>query len=154
MCSLFDCPRDRSARGQPKAGPSFTNEYAWEVILWLDFTIFYIFRSSSVGALTPLDISIRYPAFFESRLGDGLQMSFIFMQSISQVYSESNQNPQQKGSGKNDHTSSSLTQARLGVSRIYKLIRGNRISRNKFMTSIVRKFDNPTWSGSVISFLM
>nr|VDC85382.1 unnamed protein product [Brassica rapa] len=96
----------------------------------------------------------KYPAFFESRLGDGLQMSFIFMQSISQVYSESNQNPQQKGSGKNDHTSSSLTQARLGVSRIYKLIRGNRISRNKFMTSIVRKFDNPTWSGSVISFLM
>ncbi|KAL0728050.1 hypothetical protein Bca4012_024143 [Brassica carinata] len=96
----------------------------------------------------------KYPAFFESRLGDGLQMSFIFMQSISQVYSESNQNPQQKGSGKTDHTSSTLTQARLGVSRIYKLIRGNRISRNKFMTSIVRKFDNPTWSGSVISFLM
>ncbi|KAF8090173.1 hypothetical protein N665_0483s0012 [Sinapis alba] len=96
----------------------------------------------------------KYPAFFESRLGDGLQMSFIFMQSISQLYSESNQDPQQKGSGKNDHTSSTLTQARLGVSRIYKLIRGNRISRNKFMTSIVRKFDNPTWSGSVISFLM
>ncbi|CAA7031303.1 unnamed protein product [Microthlaspi erraticum] len=89
----------------------------------------------------------KYPAFFESRLGDGLQMSFTFMQSISQ----------QKGSTnmpvKNDQTST-LTQARLGVSRIYKLIRGNRISRNKFMTSIVRKFDNPTWSGSVISFLM
>ncbi|KAL1205894.1 Sister chromatid cohesion protein SCC2 [Cardamine amara subsp. amara] len=100
----------------------------------------------------------KYPAFFESRLGDGLQMSFIFMQSISQVTSEANQNLQQKGStnmsGKNDQTSSTLTQARLGVSRIYKLIRGNRISRNKFMTSIVRKFDNPTWSGSVISFLM
>ncbi|CAN8236312.1 unnamed protein product [Cochlearia groenlandica] len=100
----------------------------------------------------------KYPAFFESRLGDGLQMSFIFMQSISQVTSEPNQNPQQKGStnmsGKNDQTSVSLTQARLGVSRIYKLIRGNRISRNKFMTSIVRKFDNPAWSGSVIPFLM
>ncbi|KAJ0232572.1 Sister chromatid cohesion protein SCC2 [Hirschfeldia incana] len=96
----------------------------------------------------------KYPAFFESRLGDGLQMSFSFMQSISQIDSESNQNPQQKGLGKNDHTISTLTQARLGVSRIYKLIRGNRISRNKFMTSIVRKFDNPTWSGSVISFLM
>lgn len=84
-------------------------------------------------------------------------MSFIFMQSISQVTSEANQSLQQKGSAnmyaKNDNTSSTLTQARLGVSRIYKLIRGNRISRNKFMTSIVRKFDNPTWSGSVISFL-
>ncbi|XP_019090431.1 PREDICTED: nipped-B-like protein B [Camelina sativa] len=99
----------------------------------------------------------KYPAFFESRLGDGLQMSFIFMQSISQVTSEPNQSLQQKRStnmsGKNDHTNSTLTQARLGVSRIYKLIRGNRISRNKFMTSIVRKFDNPTWSESVISFL-
>jgi cohesin loading factor subunit SCC2 len=99
----------------------------------------------------------KYPAFFESRLGDGLQMSFIFMQSISQVTSEPNQSLQQKGStnmlGKNDHASSTLTQARLGVSRIYKLIRGNRVSRNKFMTSIVRKFDNPTWNGSVISFL-
>lgn len=84
-------------------------------------------------------------------------MSFIFMQSISQVTSEANQSLQQKGStnmsAKNDNTSSTLTQARLGVSRIYKLIRGNRISRNKFMTSIVRKFDIPTWSGSVISFL-
>ncbi|CAH2072676.1 unnamed protein product [Thlaspi arvense] len=97
----------------------------------------------------------KYPAFFESRLGDGLQMSFNFMQSISQVTSESKQKGSTNmASGKIDHTSSSLTQARLGVSRIYKLIRGNRISRNKFMTSIVRKFDNPTWSGSVISFLM
>ncbi|XP_019084191.1 PREDICTED: nipped-B-like protein [Camelina sativa] len=99
----------------------------------------------------------KYPAFFESRLGDGLQLSFIFMQSISQVTSEPNQSLQQKSStnmsGKNDHTNGTLTQARLGVSRIYKLIRGNRISRNKFMTSIVRKFDNPTWSESVISFL-
>ncbi|ESQ41527.1 hypothetical protein EUTSA_v10012417mg [Eutrema salsugineum] len=94
----------------------------------------------------------KYPAFFESRLGDGLQMSFIFMQSISQVTSESNQIPQQKGS--TNTPGNGLTQARLGVSRIYKLIRGNRISRNKFMASIVRKFDNPTWSGSVIAFLM
>lgn len=48
----------------------------------------------------------------------------------------------------------SLIQARLGVSRIYKLIRGNRVSRNKFMSSIVRKFDNPSWTNSVIPFLM
>lgn len=100
---------------------------------------------------------IRYPAFFESRLGDGLQMSFIFMQSMSESFSE-NSNPKvqsrtpNNGKGKSD--GSSFSYARLGVSRIYKVIRGNRASRNKFMTSIVRKFDTPGWHNSVVSFLM
>lgn len=44
--------------------------------------------------------------------------------------------------------------ARHGVARIYKLIRGNRISRNRFMSSVVHKFENPTCSDSVIPFLM
>lgn len=44
--------------------------------------------------------------------------------------------------------------ARHGVARIYKLIRGNRISRNRFMSSIVHKFETPTCSDSVIPFLM
>lgn len=48
----------------------------------------------------------------------------------------------------------SFTHARLGVSRIYKLIRGNRISRNKFMASVVRKFDTPSWGDLVGPFLM
>ncbi|XP_010550011.1 PREDICTED: nipped-B-like protein B isoform X2 [Tarenaya hassleriana] len=105
-----------------------------------------------------MNMNEKYPAFFESRLGDGLQMSFIFMRSMSHVPQGANQNPQHKGcstdmNGKSDN-SNSLTQARLGVSRIYKLIRGNRVSRNKFMSSIVRKFDNPTWSDTVVPFLM
>ncbi|XWS40976.1 hypothetical protein CRYUN_Cryun17cG0041500 [Craigia yunnanensis] len=99
----------------------------------------------------------RYPAFFESRLGDGLQMSFIFMRSISGNARENlNEKSQFKLpenlKGKSD--AGSLTQARLGVSRIYKLIRGNRVARNKFMSSIVRKLDNPSWNDSVIPFLM
>lgn len=49
---------------------------------------------------------------------------------------------------------SSFSYARLGVSRIYKVIRGNRASRNKFMSSIVRKFDTPAWHNSVVTFLM
>lgn len=49
---------------------------------------------------------------------------------------------------------SSSMHARLGVARIYKLIRGNRISRNRFMSSVVHKFEMPTWSDSVIPFLM
>lgn len=44
--------------------------------------------------------------------------------------------------------------ARHGVARIYKLIRGNRVSRNRFMSSVVNKFEMPTWSDSVIPFLM
>ncbi|KAL1338205.1 sister chromatid cohesion protein SCC2 [Arachis hypogaea] len=102
-----------------------------------------------------MNMNEKYPAFFESRLGDGLQMSFIFMQSISTASENGNQKIPSKipVSGKGKPETVSLAQARLGVSRIYKLIRGNRNSRNKFMSSIVRKFDNPKWSHSVIAFL-
>ncbi|OVA07915.1 zinc finger protein [Macleaya cordata] len=99
-----------------------------------------------------MNMNEKYPAFFESRLGDGLQMSFRFIQSmtLSLEYSKG------KGSGnmKGKSDSSSFTYARLGVSRIYRLIRGNRISRNKFMSSVVRKFDSPSCNESLIPFLM
>ncbi|GAV65698.1 Cohesin_HEAT domain-containing protein/Nipped-B_C domain-containing protein [Cephalotus follicularis] len=104
-----------------------------------------------------MNMNEKYPAFFESRLGDGLQMSFIFMQAISGSAPEAqNLEFQSKVSGnmRGKSDSGSFNQARLGVSRIYKLIRGNRISRNKFMSSIVRKFDSPSWSDSVTPFLM
>lgn len=104
-----------------------------------------------------MNMNEKYPAFFESRLGDGLQLSFIFMQSIYSMHSENlSQKLQSKTAGnlKGKFEVGSLTQGRLGVSRIYKLIRGNRVSRNKFMSSIIRKFDNPIWNDSVIPFLM
>eukprot|EP00257_Ricinus_communis_P019908 XP_015579021.1 sister chromatid cohesion protein SCC2 [Ricinus communis] len=104
-----------------------------------------------------MNMNEKYPAFFESRLGDGLQLSFIFMQSISSASPENlNQKLQSRAAGniKGKPEGGSLTQARLGVSRIYKLIRGNRVSRNKFMSSIVRKFDNPSWTSSVVPFFM
>ncbi|XP_065855579.1 sister chromatid cohesion protein SCC2 isoform X2 [Euphorbia lathyris] len=103
-----------------------------------------------------MNMNEKYPAFFESRLGDGLQLSFIFMKSVCGVSAENlNQKAQSRASGnKGKPEGGSLTQARLGVSRIYKLIRGNRISRNKFISSIVRKFDNPSWTDSVVAFLM
>ncbi|KAJ1398768.1 Zinc finger, PHD-type [Sesbania bispinosa] len=102
-----------------------------------------------------MNMNEKYPAFFESRLGDGLQMSFMFIQSISGSSENVNHKTQSKipVSGKGKPEADSLTQARHGVSRIYKLIRSNRISRNKFMSSIVRKFDNPSWSKLVIAFL-
>ncbi|KAL9669245.1 hypothetical protein QQ045_006788 [Rhodiola kirilowii] len=91
----------------------------------------------------------KHPSFFESRLGDGLQTSFTFIQSLSHC-SQSKGSLNTKGKSEND----SSAYARLGVSRIYKLIRANRISRNKFMSSIVRKFDTPSGNGSFVSFLV
>ncbi|XP_026436301.1 sister chromatid cohesion protein SCC2-like isoform X3 [Papaver somniferum] len=83
----------------------------------------------------------KYPSFFESRLGDGLQMSFFFIQSMTL---RSVEYPKEKGSGiiKGKADGNSFNLARLGVSRIYRLIRGNRISRNKFMYSVVHKFES------------
>lgn len=121
----------------------------------MEHVVSYVPLRLKLFVIANLKHLFRYPAFFESRLGDGLQMSFIFMQSICVSPDDSNHKVQSKVSisGKGKSETDSLTQARLGVSRIYKLIRGNRISRNKFMSSIVRKFDNPTWSKSVIAFL-
>lgn len=103
-----------------------------------------------------MNMNEKYPAFFESRLGDGLQLSFNFIRAMSDNFLNSNSKLQSKGSenvkGRSDDAS--FANARLGVSRIYKLIRGNRVARNKFMSSVVRKYDNPSWSGTVIPFLM
>ncbi|XP_022144453.1 sister chromatid cohesion protein SCC2 isoform X2 [Momordica charantia] len=103
-----------------------------------------------------MNMNEKYPTFFESRLGDGLQMSFMFIQTISRGSDNGNQKIQSKASSnlKGRSDGSSLTQARLGVSRIYKLIRGNRVSRNNFISSIVRKFDSPRMNDSMIPFLM
>ncbi|XP_048494464.1 sister chromatid cohesion protein SCC2 isoform X2 [Beta vulgaris subsp. vulgaris] len=97
-----------------------------------------------------MNMNEKYPAFFESRLGDGLQLSFNFIRSMSEN-SEIQQKVAENLKGKYDAL---FVNTRIGVSRIYKLIRGNRVSRNKFMSSVIRKFDNPCWSESVVPFLM
>ncbi|KAH6830353.1 PHD finger family protein [Perilla frutescens var. hirtella] len=104
-----------------------------------------------------MNMNEKYPAFCESRLGDGLQLSFIFIRTMSGGAPEMSNNKSQAKlfnniKGKSDMGSSTI--ARHGVARIYKLIRGNRISRNRFMSSVVHKFETPTWSDSVIPFLM
>ncbi|KAL4184364.1 hypothetical protein AMTRI_Chr10g225240 [Amborella trichopoda] len=101
-----------------------------------------------------MNMNEKYPAFFESRLGDGLQMSFNFMQSrAASLAASQNQN---KGPGNlkgrfEDIISASM---KLGISRIYRLIRGNRVSRNKFMSSVVRKFDSGNNQQSSLPFLI
>ncbi|KAK1306486.1 hypothetical protein QJS10_CPA10g01957 [Acorus calamus] len=88
----------------------------------------------------------KYPSFFESRLGDGLKMSYIFIESLVRDRNRTN------GKGKPDNGTFAF--ARLGISRIYRLIRGNRISRNNFMSSIIRKFESGSWNHSSIPFLI
>ncbi|KAK9699362.1 hypothetical protein RND81_08G169500 [Saponaria officinalis] len=103
-----------------------------------------------------MNMNEKYPAFFESRLGDGLQLSFNFIRSMNTNSGNLNPSVQYKVAenlkGKSEDIS--FVNARLGVSRIYKLIRSNRVSRNKFMSSVIRKFDNPCWSATVVHFLM
>ncbi|KAL0450479.1 UNVERIFIED_CONTAM: Sister chromatid cohesion protein SCC2 [Sesamum latifolium] len=102
-----------------------------------------------------MNMNEKYPAFCESRLGDGLQLSFIFIRTMSGGNPEFSNPAQDRlfNNMKGKSEVSSSMHARLGVARIYKLIRGNRVSRNRFMSSVVHKFEMPTWSDSVIHFL-
>ncbi|PKU66619.1 sister chromatid cohesion protein SCC2 isoform X2 [Dendrobium catenatum] len=93
-----------------------------------------------------MNMNEKYPSFFECRLGDGLQMSFKFIQSIAKNVGSNN------ARGKFDAVV--IAHIRQGISRIYRLIRGNRISRNKFMHSIVRKFESGYGYIPSVSFLL
>ncbi|ONM51056.1 PHD finger family protein [Zea mays] len=90
-----------------------------------------------------MNMNEKYPLFFESRLGDGLQMSFKFFESIvsnHKMAANIKSNP--------------IAFVKPGISRIYRLIRSNRNSRNKFVHSIVRKFESDSRSRSTVSFLV
>ncbi|XP_020600109.1 nipped-B-like protein A isoform X2 [Phalaenopsis equestris] len=93
-----------------------------------------------------MNMNEKYPSFFECRLGDGLQMSFKFIQSIAKNVASNN------ARGKFDAVA--IAHIRQGISRIYRLIRGNRVSRNKFMHSIVRKFESGYGYIPSVSFLL
>ncbi|KAL5197683.1 hypothetical protein ABZP36_001195 [Zizania latifolia] len=91
-----------------------------------------------------MNMNEKYPLFFESRLGDGLQMSFRFFESTISSHNMVAINMK----------SNPIAFVKPGVSRIYRLIRANRNSRNKFVHSIVRKFVSDTRSYPAISFLV
>jgi cohesin loading factor subunit SCC2 len=82
----------------------------------------------------------RYPLFFESRLGDGLLLSFAFIQSGA-ANCVQRASPVKPTAIKPKDPSSPASFAKPGISRIYKLIRSSRNSRNKFLSSVIRKFD-------------
>uniref|UniRef100_K3ZPX8 Sister chromatid cohesion protein n=1 Tax=Setaria italica TaxID=4555 RepID=K3ZPX8_SETIT len=90
-----------------------------------------------------MNMNEKYPSFFESRLGDGLQMSFIFFEttvSNHKLAANVKSNP--------------IAFVKPGITRIYRLIRANRNSRNKFVHSIVRKFEPDGRNRSTVSFLV
>lgn len=90
----------------------------------------------------------RYPSIFESRLGDGLQMSFRFFQSIVSTHNVTSGNVKGRSFG------SAFACVRPGICRIYRIIRANRMSRNKFLHSIIRKFEPGCWKFSSLPFLL
>ncbi|PIN06625.1 Sister chromatid cohesion protein SCC2/Nipped-B [Handroanthus impetiginosus] len=101
-----------------------------------------------------MNMNEKYPAFCESRLGDGLQLSFMFIRTMSGAPHEISNPKAQARLFNNMKGKSEVGTSMHGVARIYKLIRGNRISRNRFMSSVVHKFESPTCSDSVIPFLL
>ncbi|KAF6165138.1 hypothetical protein GIB67_000722 [Kingdonia uniflora] len=90
----------------------------------------------------------------ENRLGDGLQMSFNFIHSLANTSLEYSNQGKPSGNMKAKSDGNTFVHARLGVSRIYRLIRGNCVSRKKILSSVVRKFDSPSCNQSVIPFLI
>ncbi|KAG0481441.1 hypothetical protein HPP92_012299 [Vanilla planifolia] len=92
-----------------------------------------------------MNMNEKYPSFFECRLGDGLQMSFKFIQSIAKNLVTHN--------ARANFDAVAIAHIKQGISRIYRLIRGNRNSRNKFIHSIVRKFESGHGIVPSVSFL-
>ncbi|KAF6145572.1 hypothetical protein GIB67_037605 [Kingdonia uniflora] len=76
-------------------------------------------------------------------------MSFDFIHYLVNTSLEySNQGkPSRNMKAKSD--GNTFVHARLGVSQIYRLIWENRVSRNKFLSSIVRKFDSQNFNQSL-----
>ncbi|XP_047314760.1 sister chromatid cohesion protein SCC2 [Impatiens glandulifera] len=109
--------------------------------------------SSKLAHHLLMNMNEKYPAFFESRLGDGLLKSFNFITSMIGTNENSNA-AKIPDLARRKVENGSFAYAKVGVSRIYKPIRGSRTSRNKFMSSVVRKFDTPSWNDTVIPFLM
>lgn len=96
----------------------------------------------------------KYPSFFESRLGDGLQLSFKFIESGAASSFQTSITLKSPSNSRNKVEATLAISAKSGISRTYKLIRGSRVSRNKFISSVVRKFDVGTWGPSSLSFLV
>ncbi|KAL2629314.1 hypothetical protein R1flu_014000 [Riccia fluitans] len=90
-----------------------------------------------------VQLNEKYPSFFESRLGDGLQLSFSFiLRGASSSVNSLSLDPGISAVDAKLREQSTSKSAKAGIARIYKLIRSSRPSRNKFLSSVIRKFDN------------
>ncbi|CAI5474211.1 unnamed protein product [Closterium sp. Yama58-4] len=101
--------------------------------------------------------------FIENRFTDGMRLAYGFMRALSAHPTNTQSNPAMKTPTKADSNASRtasgpathaanaklLGLAREGLGRVYKLIRGNRSSRNNIFLSIIRKFDSVDASSSM-----
>eukprot|EP00850_Spirogloea_muscicola_P004012 SM000017S02752 [mRNA] locus=s17:65616:76186:- [translate_table: standard] len=80
-------------------------------------------------------INDKYSDFFETRLGEGLQLSFAFLEGAGPSWSpmESHGVPSSGNNMSNEQSEQHLSKAVQGMSRVYKLISSSRISRNKLI---------------------
>lgn len=117
------------------------------------FAMVIIFEGLSTIYINLRNLYCRYPSFFESRLGDGLLLSFAFIQSGAAGCVQ-RASPMKATATKPNDPGSPASFAKPGISRIYKLIRSSRNSRNKFLSSVIRKFDFGASGIQSIPFLM
>ena len=103
-------------------------------------------RVLQISFLTPIPAlsPSRHSQFLENKLGEGLEKSFEFIQSLGTAAMHPSPgkgpSPQKKKGGTGGGSALSET-AREGMSHVYRLIRQMRSSRNKFLGSVVRKFE-------------
>lgn len=106
--------------------------------------------NSKISHSLLMQMNEKYPSFFESRIGDGIELSFRFIQSgasgtvLGKLSGDVNSN----------HDLSTGTTAKIGISRVYSLIQRSRVSRNKFLSSFIHKFDSGTLENSSLPFLV
>eukprot|EP00898_Chlorokybus_atmophyticus_P000235 jgi/Chlat1/1211/Chrsp115S01676 len=77
----------------------------------------------------------KYPTFLEAQLGDGLQLSFGLCRALC---------AQANGQAVHEPAQIPMTlELKEGFSRLYKLMRVSRASRNKFISALLQKFEEP-----------
>lgn len=106
--------------------------------------------NSKISHSLLMQMNEKYPSFFESRIGDGIELSFRFIESgaagsvLGKLSGDVNSN----------HDLSTATTAKVGISRVYSLLQRSRVSRNKFLSSLIHKFDSGSLENSSLPFLV
>lgn len=99
----------------------------------MDFEVDQMESNSNLSHSLLMHMNEKYPYFFESCLGDGIQLSFIFIQSGASSFGQELNTGKVSWNIKNKSDGRIYASEKVGIYHIYKLIRGSHISRNKFI---------------------